>query len=181
MKRPARTAATVVAAVVVPLLILLASQIGAGGGGTRTSRLLGKPAPSFDLEVLDGGEHLSSADLAGTTYLVNFWNEWCLPCAEEHPALVEFHRRHAGDPSVRLIGILRDERSLAEVRRYVEREGVAWTVLLDPGGDAAVAFGTTGQPETFAIGADGVVRAYQYGPSTVDRLEEMLRAAGGTG
>jgi cytochrome c biogenesis protein CcmG/thiol:disulfide interchange protein DsbE len=175
----------VTAAVLVPLLVLLATQIGAGGGGTRTSRLLGKPVPAFDLDVLDveaddlTGGRLGNADLAGTTYLVNFWNEWCVPCEQEHPALVEFHRRYAADPSVRLIGILRDERSLAAVRDYVVREDVTWTVLLDQGSDAAVAFGTTGQPETFAVGPDGVVYAYQYGPATIERLEEMAAAAGG--
>lgn len=175
--RPARTGAIVAAIVLGLFLVLLATQIG-GGGGTRSSQLVGGPVPEFDLPILDGGS-LASSDLAGTTYLVNFWNEWCIPCRQEHPALVAFDAAHRDDPGVRLIGIVRDERSLEAVREYVATEGVTWTVLLDPGGDAKVAFGTTGQPETFAIDAGGVVRDYQYGPATEARLEEMLATAGG--
>jgi hypothetical protein len=53
---------------------------------------------------------------------------------------------------------------------------------MDPGGDAALAFGTRGQPETFAISPDGLIVGYQFGPSSVDDLDTLLAAArGGAG
>lgn len=176
MRAPStRTWVIVVLAVLVPFGILLATQIGADRGARE---LIGDPVPEFDLPVLDGdGARVASTDLQGTTYLVNFWNDWCVPCQEEHPALVAFHEAHADDPSVRLIGIVRDENSLDDIREYVEREGVEWTILLDPDGAAKVGFRTTGQPETFAVGPDGVVRDVWLGPASYERLEAMAAAA----
>jgi len=183
-RRPARTAAVIVAALALPLFVLLATQIGADRPSNRPA--VGRAVPAFELPVLaaqdqgDGGT-LSSADLVGTTYLVNFWNDWCIPCQQEHPALVRFHAAHRDDPTVRLIGIVRDANSVADIRAYVEREGVEWTVLLDPDGTAKIDFGTTGQPETFAVGPDGIVREVFIGPATYGQLEAMAAAAAAGG
>jgi cytochrome c biogenesis protein CcmG/thiol:disulfide interchange protein DsbE len=172
--KPARTAAIVAVVVLVPLFVLLATQIGADRPSSAPK--LGGPVPAFDLPLLDGGR-LSSADLIGTTYLVNFWNDWCVPCQQEHPSLMQFHAAHRDDPNVRLIGIVRDENSIADIREYVAREGVEWTVLLDPDGAAKVDFGTTGQPETFAVGPDGIVRGVFIGPASYAELEALAEKA----
>lgn len=176
MKAPSsRSIAVGVLVALVPFGLLLATQIGADRGARE---LIGDPVPDFDLPVLDGdGARVSSRDLQGTTYLVNFWNDWCIPCIQEHPSLQQFHRAHANDPAVRLIGIVRDENSVADIRAYVEREGVEWTILLDPDGVAKVGFRTTGQPETFAIGPDGVVREVFIGPATYEELEMLATTA----
>jgi hypothetical protein len=58
------------------------------------------------------------------------------------------------------------------------REGVGWTIASTKN-KAALAYGTTGQPETFVIGPDGVA-GEQFSAVTVDNLELMLRAARGT-
>ncbi len=168
-----RIAATLSAVVVAPLLVLFASQIGVND--SQESRAVGRVIP-FDLPILDG-ERLSSDDLLGTSYLINFWNDWCIPCQEEHPALVAFAAAHAADPTVRLVGIVRDENSVQDIREYVAAEGVTWTVLTDPDGTAKVDFGTTGQPETFAIGPEGKVRAVHIGPASFAELEAMLEQA----
>ena len=62
--------------------------------GRRCPRLVQehKPAPSFDLTTLDG-KPISSAQLEGKTYVVNFWNSWCIPCQQEEPALQDLLRR----------------------------------------------------------------------------------------
>ncbi len=162
MKPPSSRAIAIgVLVVMVPFGLLLATQIGADRGARE---LIDEPVPPFELPILDrAGSTLSSTDLRGTTYLVNFWNDWCIPCIQEHPALQQFHRAHADDPAVRLIGIVRDENSVDDIRDYIAREGVEWTILLDPDGVAKVGFRTTGQPETFAVGPDGVVARHQQG------------------
>ena len=62
----------------------------------------------------------------------------------------EFYGRHANDLDFVMIGIVRDDFT-PEVRRYVRREHMGWVIALDPGSEAALDFGTRGQPETFAI------------------------------
>ena len=62
----------------------------------------------------------------------------------------------------------------------MKNENVGWTVGFDPKSKAALAYGTTGQPETFVIGPDGRVAGEQFAAVSVDNLETMLRAARGT-
>ena len=49
------------------------------------SPLIGKPAPEFDLPLLeDPNARLSSADLKGKVSLLNVWATWCYACRAEH-------------------------------------------------------------------------------------------------
>jgi cytochrome c biogenesis protein CcmG/thiol:disulfide interchange protein DsbE len=178
VRHRARWIALAVGAFVAVLAVVLATQVGTDPrADTNRSHLVGKDAPAFDLPTLDGSQ-VRSNELAGKVVVVNFWNSWCLPCQQEHGALVEFARRHAGDASFVMIGIVRDDTESA-IRRYVDEEGVTYTVAFDPGGRASLDFGTRGQPETYAISPDGVVQGAQIGPSSVALLERLYAAAGG--
>jgi cytochrome c biogenesis protein CcmG/thiol:disulfide interchange protein DsbE len=178
VKHRARWIALSAGAAVVVLAIVLATQVGTDPrADANKSHLLGQNAPAYDLPTLDGGR-VRSSDLAGKVVIVNFWNSWCIPCQQEHPALVEFYRRHAADPGFAMVGIVRDDTDDA-VRSYVEDEGVPYTVALDPGAQASLDFGTRGQPETYSISPDGVIAGTQFGPSSVTNLEQMYAAARG--
>ena len=178
MRHRARWIALAVGVFVAVLAVVLATQVGTDPrADTNRSHLVGKDAPSFDLPTLDGAQ-VRSNELAGKVVVVNFWNSWCIPCLQEHAALVEFARRHAGDASFAMVGIVRDDTDAA-IRRYVDEKGVPYTVAFDPGGRAALDFGTRGQPETYAISPDGVIAGSKLGPSSVGELETMYRAAGG--
>jgi cytochrome c biogenesis protein CcmG/thiol:disulfide interchange protein DsbE len=134
-----------------------------------------KPAPDFDLATLDG-KQVSSHSLAGKTYVVNFWNSWCIPCRQEAPALESFYAAHRDEPDFAMVGIVRDD-DPGPVRDYVESNSVAWPVAFDPSGSAALGFGTTGQPETYVITPTGVAACGTLGPVTRAELESWLRAA----
>ena len=181
MKHTARWIALGVAVVLVGFAVVLATQVGNDPrADANKSHLAGKTAPKFTVETLDGTT-VSSGDLAGKTVIVNFWNSWCIPCQQEHPALTQFYARHNDDPDFALVGIVRDD-TKAATERWIKKHGDDWTIATDPGGKAALAFATRGQPETFAISPDGVIVGYQFGPSSVDDLEQLLSAArGGSG
>jgi cytochrome c biogenesis protein CcmG/thiol:disulfide interchange protein DsbE len=78
-----------------------------------------------------------------------------------------------------LLGIVREDSTRA-VRSYVKDQRVAWPIAFDPGGKAALDFGTRGQPETYAIGPDGAVVASKFGPVSVAVLDQMVAYARGT-
>jgi cytochrome c biogenesis protein CcmG/thiol:disulfide interchange protein DsbE len=178
VKHPARWIAATAGLVVVAFSVVLATQVGTDPRAEATrSRLAGRAVPEFTVRTLDGDE-VTAADLAGKATIVNFWNTWCIPCRQEHPALTRFYERHADDPDFVMLGIVRDDTRKA-VQRWVRERGDPWTIAFDPGGGAALAFGTRGQPETFAISPDGFVVGYQFGPSTVQDLELLLAAARG--
>ncbi len=177
-RRPILWGAIAVGLVVVAFAVILAMQVNTDPtfeGGPE----LGEPAPAFDLPTLDGG-NVSNESVAGKAVIVNFWNSWCIPCRAEHPALAEFHARHADDPDFAMVGIVRDDTEEA-ARDWVEDKGVSWTTALDPGDRAALDFATTGQPETYAIDPSGVVVGKQLGEVDVDDLEALLARARGTG
>jgi cytochrome c biogenesis protein CcmG/thiol:disulfide interchange protein DsbE len=181
MRHPARWIAGAVAVVLVALAVVFATQVGSDPReDANTSQLAGKAVPGFRVTTLDG-ERLTEDDLAGKAVIVNFWNTWCIPCRQEAPALEAFYAAHAAAADFVMLGIVRDD-TRAAVERWVENRGDDWTVAMDPDGNAALAFGTRGQPETFAISPDGMIVGYRLGPSTVDDLETLLAAArGGAG
>jgi len=176
VKHSARIAALAVALVVVVFGIVLALNVGSDPqADTKQSQLVGKSAPEFDLPNLAGGR-VTLADVAGKSAIVNFWNSWCTPCRQEAPALDAFYEAHKDDSDFAMIGIVRQDET-DSVKAYVEKNGVAWTVALDPGSVAALDFGTRGQPETYAISPGGVVAAAKYGKMSPKELELFLAAA----
>jgi cytochrome c biogenesis protein CcmG/thiol:disulfide interchange protein DsbE len=176
VKHPARIAALAVAVVVVVFGVVLALNVGSDPQeDAKQSHLVGKAVPSFDLPNLAGGR-VQLADIAGKATIVNFWNHWCIPCQEEAPALESFYAAHKDDPDFAMIGIVRDDET-GEVRSYVKKNGVGWTIALDPGSVAALDFGTRGQPETYAISPGGTVAAAKYGPMSGTELERFLASA----
>ncbi|HEX2193520.1 MAG TPA: redoxin family protein [Candidatus Limnocylindria bacterium] len=151
----------------IPVAWLLVASL--GGSVPR----VGDPAPEFSLVTLDG-RTVSSADLAGRPYLLNFWASWCVPaCVEEHPVLLEAHERF-GD-QVAVIGVLyRDSPEAA--RRFLQTYGDGgWPHLSDPGERLAGAWGVIGAPETFLVDAEGRVAARRVGPLTAGELDTFLQ------
>ena len=134
-----------------------------------------KPVPNFDLTTLDN-KSISTRSLAGKTYVVNFWNSWCIPCRQEQPALQRFYAAHRNEPDFAMVGIVRDD-DPNPIRAYVADRGVSWPVAFDPKGKAGLGFGTTGQPETYVISPTGVAACGGIGPVTQDELESWLQIA----
>ena len=89
--------------------------------------LVGKPAPDFSVDVLDGPgktRKVTRADLAGKVVLLDFWATWCAPCLEELPdvqKLIESYAKAKKDVVVLALSIDRAELGdLKEAREKVE-------------------------------------------------------------
>ncbi|MEX0666195.1 MAG: TlpA disulfide reductase family protein [Acidimicrobiia bacterium] len=176
MRHPTRWVALSIAAIVLAFAVVLATQIGADPQAeSKKSALVGDAVPAFSVRTLEG-DVMTEADLTGRAVIVNFWNSWCIPCHQELPALKAFYVAHADDADFVMLGIVRDDTEDA-IREYVDAENLGWTIGLDPGSETTLAFGTRGQPETFAISPDGRVVGFQYGPSTKGTLEKLLAEA----
>jgi cytochrome c biogenesis protein CcmG/thiol:disulfide interchange protein DsbE len=139
--------------------------------------VLGTPVPADSLPLMGGGT-VRLDQLRGKTVIVNFWNSWCAPCQQEAPSLERFYAQHAGDQEFAMVGIVIDD-SPSAIRQYVQARQIPWQIAFDPGSHAALDFGTTGQPETYAISPDGVIVAKRSGPATVQDLTRMLAMARG--
>ena len=160
----------------VPLVLLPVAWLLFSGFGRDprevASPLIGRPAPQWSLVTLDG-EALSSEDLVGRPYLLNFWASWCVPaCVDEHPVLAAAHDRYGDE--IAIVGVLYQDEAV-DAEGFLARYGDAgYPHVRDDGGRVAIDFGVTGPPETFFVDADGVIRARQWGPLTEELLAERM-------
>ena len=161
----------VVPLVVVPLGWLLFTGFGRDPREVA-SPLIGRSAPAWTMTSLDG-DTLSSEDLAGRPYVVNFWASYCIPaCVDEHPVLAAAYERYGDE--VAIVGVLYND-AVGDAEGFLARYGDAgYPHLIDPEGRLAIEFGVTGPPESYFVDADGVVRAKQFGPLTDALMGERL-------
>ena len=161
--------------VVIPLGWLLFTGFGRDPREV-SSPLIGEPAPAWSLATLDGGT-LSTDDLAGRPYVVNFWASWCIPaCVDEHPVLAAAHERYGEELAV--VGVLYQDEPV-DARAFLARYGDAgYRHAIDDTGRLAVDFGVTGPPETYFVDADGIVRDKQFGPLTDALMSQRLATIG---
>lgn len=148
-------------------------------GFTQNPRIVQSPlvegkAPSFDLVEMNTGERLSSDDLKGTPYLLNFWASWCEACKTEAPylkAAYEFYEKRSGG-KIRVIGIAIQD-TLKKARAFAKRYGKNYFLAMDnEQGEISLNFGLYGVPETFFIDRAGIIRFKQIGaltPGVIDR------------
>ncbi|MBI3749470.1 MAG: TlpA family protein disulfide reductase [Chloroflexi bacterium] len=142
--------------------------------GRIESPLIGRAAPGFRLDSLDGTT-IDLAALRGRPVVLNFWASWCIPCRDEAPLLRAAQERYA-PRNVRFLGIVYQD-SAASAQAFVVRYGIAYPSLLDPDGRTALDYGVYGIPETYFIAADGTIRAKQIGPLDATSLDRQIEQA----
>ena len=138
---------------------------------------VGKPAAAFSLQKLDGSGMLTVAPADGKVVVVNFFASWCIPCKEENPALVRVYERYRASDVV-FIGVLYQD-SRENGLKYIRDNGVTWLTGSDDDGRVAFSYGVFGIPETYFIGADGIIAGRHIGPideTTLLNGIETLRA-----
>jgi thiol-disulfide isomerase/thioredoxin len=174
MRVRARWIALGVAAVLVAFGVVLAVQHRSEPSVPRLVQQH-KPMPAFNVTTLDG-KKVDAASLKDKTVVVNFFNSWCIPCQQEAPALTSFYAEHKNDPNFAMLGVVRDDDPNA-IRSYVNSNKIGWPVALSGADQAALDFGTTGQPETYVIAPDGTAVCGTLGPSTQAELDAWVTAA----
>lgn len=138
-----------------------------------------RPAPEFELALMNGEGTVSQEELRGNTVVVNFWASWCAPCREEMPALQESAEAHAGDEVVFVgVGAKNDKQDAAEA--FVEEFGITYPIGRDTeGGDSLSgqiekAFGVPGYPATFFITPEGMINQIVFGPLEIEDLDTYI-------
>ncbi|MDH3386333.1 MAG: DsbE family thiol:disulfide interchange protein [Gammaproteobacteria bacterium] len=158
-------------------LAIFVLMVGLLGYGLRLdpkkvpSPLIDKPAPAFSLSILgDPSRQLSTADMAGQVWVLNVWASWCISCRAEHAVITAL----AGKNLVAVIGLNYKDES-ADAVRWLEQFGNPYaTSIVDRDGRVGIDWGVYGVPETFVIGADGLIKYKHIGPVTHESLEQKI-------
>ena len=87
--------------------------------------------PDFHGATIGGGTFRLADEIGRKMIVINFFQTYCGPCAEELPELDRFARAHAKDP-VQVIGIDSME-GFPTVKSFVERFKLGFPVLVDAG------------------------------------------------
>ena len=97
-------------------------------------------------------------DYRGEVVLLNIWATWCIPCRTEMPSIEAVHQA-LGAKGLKVVAIsIDDEGAEQKIQDFAKEFKLTFEMLHDPAGTIQGIYRTTGVPETFVIGRDGVIR-----------------------
>jgi cytochrome c biogenesis protein CcmG, thiol:disulfide interchange protein DsbE len=126
------------------------------------STLLGKPAPAFKRDAVDGS-HVEVAANPGKVVVVKFVAKYCEPCIRTLPAIEKLHAKH---PEIAIVGVSEDERE-SEARELVSTYNLTFSVVHDNQQVLAARYRVRDLPVTYVLDGHGTV-AWVGGPEKTE-------------
>jgi thiol-disulfide isomerase/thioredoxin len=151
------------------------------------AKWIGRVAPSFELDLLDGSKFRLADHIGREVILLNFFATWCEPCRAEMPELTRYQEQNVKKPFL-LVAIDAGEEAKL-VQSFVEQFHLKSPVGIDRLRKLNRLFAVSAFPTNVLIGADGRVLLYEASAIAnadvslkplVDPQLEMIRAGKGT-
>jgi len=110
------------------------------------------------------------ADFHGQWLVINYWAQWCKPCADEIPELNALDQQY---PQLTVVGVNYDGVTGAELQRQEKKLGVEFATLAsDPAGQLGVQRPRV-LPTTLVVNPDGKLITTLVGPQTLQSLARI--------
>jgi thiol-disulfide isomerase/thioredoxin len=157
------------------------------GNVSYLSPFVGKPAPDFTLQNLNG-QKVSLDSYKGKAVLINFWATWCGPCKVETPWLIELRNNYAGQ-GFEVLGISTEGDDLkaddktgwakqkAAIAKFVAEEHMPYPVLVNGDSLSQTYGGLDAMPTSFYVDRKGNVVAAQMGLTSESEMESNIQKA----
>jgi len=147
----------------------------------------GDTAPAFTLTAHDGST-VSLSDFAGRSVVVYFYPKAMTPGCTTQACDFRDARERFEDAGYAVVGISPDPPE--KLARFVERDGVTFPLLSDPGHQVLEAYGAYGEKKnygrtvvgvirsTVVIGPDGVVTEARYSVRAKGHVASLAKGLG---
>jgi cytochrome c biogenesis protein CcmG, thiol:disulfide interchange protein DsbE len=139
------------------------------GLSQKASANPGDEAIEFELKDINGQVYRLS-DFKGKPVVLNFFATWCQPCIDEAPELEAFGKEYK---DAQLIIIAKGE-SKMRMEKYIQESDSKLLYLLDTKEETSKEYNVIGQPDTLILNKDGVIVERFTGPTTKERLIEII-------
>ncbi len=136
---------------------------GAGGAGESNDKgpaEVGKGAPDFSIQTVNGKGQITRDSLSGKVAIVDFWATWCGPCKQSFPKLEELAKQNQG--KVQVVGISVDDKSDG-VADFAKSNGATFAIGWDDGHAIANRWKVDSMPTTYILDGSGTVRYIHAG------------------
>lgn len=157
---------------------LVPTPANVAGASSDDDHFNGKPAPDFELKVLDGkGKSLKLSDLKGKAVVVNFWATYCEPCKIEMPWLVELQKKY-GATELQVVGIAMDWEDASDeknVASFAHKMGVNYPILQGTEKVADLYGGIEGLPTLFFVDRSGKILEHELGLRDLSNIEDNIK------
>lgn len=126
--------------------------------------------------TLLSGEKVSTSDLKGKVYLVNFWATDCETCIKEMPQMVDTYNRFKGR-GLEFVAVAMKDDAPMYVVNYAQTRQLPFKIAMDDG-SAAKQFGNVQlTPTTFVVDKNGTILKRYVGEPQFAELEQLLQKA----
>jgi peroxiredoxin len=129
--------------------------------GVSPEDLIGKQAPDFALQTLDGGRLQLHEATRGKVTVIAFWGVACGACCEEAPYLSALYDRYRKQ-GLTVIGVNAYNESRQKVEGFVRSKHLTHTIAL-MGGKVAKDYTVASYPVTWLVDRNGKIADYLLG------------------
>jgi thiol-disulfide isomerase/thioredoxin len=116
---------------------------------------------------------VSSDQFKGKVVVVDFWATWCVPCRAEIPGYVALQSKYGAEGLV-IVGISTDQGGPAPVKKFLQKYGVTYPIVMSDGNVEGAFGGIDGIPTTFIIDRTGHLRNRKIGSESTVAFEKVL-------
>ncbi|MFD2760265.1 redoxin domain-containing protein [Lentibacillus juripiscarius] len=128
---------------------------------------VGKKAPDFELETLDG-KQVALSDYRGQRVMLNFWATWCPPCRAEMPDMQKFYENK--DVEILAVNLTSSESSRSDVPNFVDEFDLTFPILMDENNNAGTTYQIQPIPSSYMIDSEGRIQYKALGAMNYERM-----------
>ena len=121
----------------------------------------------FNVELMDGSRFIIS-EFSGEPVLFHFWATWCPVCDLQKGSIESIAKDYP------VISVASWSEGEAEVKSYMQENGLTFPVMLDESGQLARSFGLKGVPASFILSPGGEITFVESGYTTEPGLRFRL-------